>query len=69
MGDINGLKVEISSGISAEVLQAAYGAALQDRLARHISSSIGRMSDDRRIEPVESITLHIVDRLKFQEDN
>jgi len=45
-----------------------YGAALQDRLARHISNSIDRVPEDRRIEPVESITLQIVDRLKFQED-
>ncbi|RQQ24572.1 DUF4393 domain-containing protein [Burkholderia stagnalis] len=99
MGDINGLKVEISPGIPAEVVQAAYGdavsgalqeagklgvdffktvrlmlfplqfgAALQDRLARHISSSVGRVPEGRRVEPVESIALQIIDRLKFQED-
>ncbi|MDV2086343.1 Abi-alpha family protein [Burkholderia pseudomallei] len=45
-----------------------YAAALQDRLARHISDSIGRVLEDKRIEPIESITLQIIDRLKFQED-
>lgn len=100
MSEINGVKIEVSSGIPPEVMQVAYSdavtgamkeagkigvdflktirlmlfpvqyaAALQDRLALHISKSIGRVPEDNRIEPVESIALQIVDRLKFQEED
>jgi len=60
--------VDFVKTIRLMLFPVQYAAALQDRLARHISKSIGRVSEDNRIEPIESITLQIVDRLKFQED-
>lgn len=50
------------------LLPLQYGAALQDRVARHIGESIARVPEQRRIPPVQSLALPIAEQLRFHED-
>jgi hypothetical protein len=43
-------------------------AACQDRLAQHLRRSIERVPKDRRVVPVESLALPIVEQLKFHDE-
>jgi hypothetical protein len=45
-----------------------YAASVQDRLAKHLEKSVGRVPEDRRVVPVESLALRIAEQLKFHDD-
>jgi len=60
--------VDLVKTVRLVLLPIQYGAMLQDRLARHIRSSINRVPPANRVAPVESLSLQIADRLKFQEE-
>ncbi|CAG2145529.1 hypothetical protein [Cupriavidus plantarum] len=50
------------------VLFLPYGAAYQNRLARHLRKSIDQVPEDRRISPVESLALPIAEQLRFHDE-
>ncbi len=60
--------VDLVKTVRLVLLPIQYGAMLQDRLARHIRNSIDRVPPENRVAPVESLSLQIADRLKFQEE-
>jgi hypothetical protein len=45
-----------------------FAAAMQDRLARYIDGAVRKVPEAHRIPPMESITLQIADKLRFQEE-
>jgi hypothetical protein len=45
-----------------------YAAAIQDRLATHLRKSIGRVPEDRRVLPVESLAFPIAEQFKYHDE-
>lgn len=60
--------VDLVKTVRLALFPIQYAAMLQDRLARHLRNSIERVPPERRIAPVESLSLHIADRLRYQEE-
>ncbi|KVD73294.1 hypothetical protein WI89_12325 [Burkholderia ubonensis] len=60
--------VDLVKTVRLALFPIQYGALLQDRLARHLRSSIERVPPARRVAPVASLALQIADRLRYQED-
>ncbi|TDF58120.1 DUF4393 domain-containing protein, partial [Cupriavidus sp. L7L] len=62
------LGVDLVKTLRLALFPIQYGAMLQDRLARHLRSSLERVPQERRIAPVESMALQVAEKLRFQED-
>ncbi|WP_013208789.1 Abi-alpha family protein [Ralstonia solanacearum] len=60
--------VDLVKTVRLALFPIQFGAMLQDRLARHLRSSIERVPPARRIAPVESLALQIADKLRYQEE-
>ncbi|MHA6884647.1 Abi-alpha family protein [Ralstonia pseudosolanacearum] len=60
--------VDLVKTLRLALFPIQYGALLQDRLARHLRKSIERVPSERRVVPVESLSLQIAEKLRLQED-
>ena len=66
--EVSKIGVDAVKTVRLALFPLQFAAAVQDRLARYIDSAVRNVPEARRIPPMESITLQIADKLRFQEE-